>query len=147
MRNERKLLCLAAQNPPLALAYSATLASTSWHGRNNALLAESLLDSLEANPNASAAQLVTNATQLVPAAGNLLTVDVLDADATAEGTMAFLAEELSIGDMADTIAALKAQLGTAQPEEEEMLFASISALQHDLSAREVAHARNAHYHS
>ena len=55
----------------------------------------------------------------------------------------FLAEELGIGDAEDAVAALRSQLAdpacSTAPEDYEMLFESVVAMQKDLSRRRMAH--------
>lgn len=137
-RCERKLICLAAQNPALAMQYAGALAATSWHGRVNGMLAEAVLDALAEDPAVTPAGIVTRAMATVPSAGGMLTDSALDAGVTAEAMMGFLAEELAMGDVQETIAGIKAQLADPQafsPEEYDELFQTVTMLQKDLESR------------
>ena len=136
-RCERKLICLAAQNPQLALAHADSLASTNWHGRIKGMLAEAVLDALAQNPAATPAAIVSAATAVVPSAGSMLTDAALDPGASAESMMAFLSEELAIGDAQETIDSLKLQLKdprSALAQDTDELFRTVAALQKDLEA-------------
>ena len=141
-RFEREFLSLCARYPQMALAHAEALAQTGWHVAVHGIIAESLLATLAADPQASAAELVGAATaQAAPAAG-ILTSGVMTDKASPEDLAQFLVEELGIGDTEDAIAALKAQLDNPQdldPKEQELLFASVVAMQKDLSRRRVRH--------
>ncbi|MDO4502564.1 MAG: DNA primase [Coriobacteriia bacterium] len=137
-RCERKLICLAAMNPQLALGHASALAATNWHGRVNGMLAEAVLDALVDDPSATPAAIVTRATQTVPSAGGMLTDTALDPGVTPEDMMAFLEEELAMGDVQDTIDGIKAQLRDSQgvsPQDQDELFQMATLLQKDLEAR------------
>ena len=141
-RYERELLCLAARVPAEGLRLAGMLAQTSWHEPVHGLLAESLLDTLAANPAATPADIVTAAGARVPAAASVLTGATMSAPAGAEARLGdFLAEELALGDTEDAIAALKAQLATGEvpPDQRDGFFAAIVDLQKDLARRRAAH--------
>lgn len=134
-RCERKFICLAAQNPELALVHASALASTEWHGRINGLLAGAVLDALEKDPHASAAHIVSCATAVVPTAGSLLTDSALEPGTSAEAMMDFLAQELAAGNVQDAVDALQVQLRDPQavsPAEYDELFKIVVLLQKDL---------------
>ena len=115
-RFEREFLSLLAQHPDLALAHAGALAQTQWHDELHAALAQSVLSTLAADPAATAAQVVAQASQVHPLAAGVLT--------------------------GGTVAALRSQLAdpaSLAPEDYEMLFESVVAMQKDLSRRRMAH--------
>lgn len=141
-RFEREMLCLAAQNPVVALVHADALAQTQWHEPVHARLSECLLDVLAEDPAASPATIVTRAQQVVPQAASILTSGSRERAVSPEDAAAFLAEELAIGDMEDAVAALRAQLAdpARMPADEyELLFGAVVAMQKDLAARRAAH--------
>lgn len=141
-RFEREFLSLAAQHPPLALQHADALAQTQWHEAAHAALAQSMLGTLAQDPAASAAHIITEASRVVPTACGILTSGTMTGTATPSSLAVFLAEELGIGDAEDAIAALRAQMSdpsTDDPDEAEMLFQTVSALQKDLTNRRLAH--------
>lgn len=142
-RFERELLSLLAQHPLLGLEYADALAQVQWHDSLCATVAQSILETLSANPGANAAQVITEASKVNAAAAGLLTSGTMAAaEHTPENVARFLAEELSLGDTEEAIAGLRAQLSDTSSlpaEEVEMLFQSIAAMQKDLNARKAAH--------
>lgn len=141
-RFEREFLSLCTRFPEIALANVEVLASTQWHENIHSLLAESILASFSANPAASAAEIVTAAQEKVPSAASILTSGVMSEATEPTKLIVFLVEELSIGDLEDAIASLRAQLERPEnlsAEDQEMLFASVVAMQKDLKNRRAAH--------
>ena len=141
-RFEREFLSLCARYPVLALTHVEALGQTQWHERVHTIIAQSLLDTLAADPAATPARLVTEAQRVLPAAAGILTSGSMTEGATPERLAAFLAEELGIGDAEDAVAALRDQLADPArlaPDEYEMLFESVVAMQKDLSRRRAAH--------
>ena len=142
---ERQLLALAAARPDLALAHADALASTQWHDPLCATVSVSLLDTLAENPAATPAQLVGAASLADVRAGRLLSRGIPDA-ADPEQLVAFLVEELSIGDAEDAIAALRAQLANPAAlgaEDYETLYETVAAMQRDITARKRNHVAGA----
>ena len=141
-RFEREFLSLLAQHPDLALAHAGALAQTQWHDELHAALAQSVLSTLAADPAATAAQVVAQASQVHPLAAGVLTGGTMAEAADPADLATFLAEELGIGDAEDAVAALRSQLAdpaSLAPEDYEMLFESVVAMQKDLSRRRMAH--------
>ena len=140
-RFEREFLALCAQNPQLAFAMVDTIAQTQWHEPVHAKLASSLLDILAENENITPAQIITKASEATPIAARVLTARV--ASNVAPDQMArFLSEELSIGDMEDSIAALRAQIqnpALIDPDEYEILFESVVGMQKALNDMRKGH--------
>lgn len=141
-RFEREFISLCARFPNIALIQADVLAQTQWHETVHSLLAESLLATLAADPAASAAEIVSKAQASISSAADILTSGVMTKTTDPEKLAVFLAEELSIGDTEDAIAALRSQLQDPKnlaAEEQEMLFASVVAMQKELTKRKSAH--------
>ena len=141
-RFEREFLSLTAQRPELALAHADALAQTQWRESVHAALAQSVLDTLAADPTASGARVINEAAREIPRAAGILTSGTMDAGTDPGALARFLAEELAIGDVEDTVASMRAQLSdpaSLPPDEYEMLFQTVTALQKDLTNRRLAH--------
>ena len=140
-RFEGELLGLCAQNPLLALAHADSLAQTQWHEDVHSRLAFAMLDSLAANPAITPAELVSRISTDIPLASRILTTSRSASDD--EETMAtYLIEELSIGDMEDSISQLRMTLSAndgLDAEEREILFQSIVSMQKTLTDKKRAH--------
>ena len=141
-RFERQLLTLAARRPDLALLHADALAQTQWHEQAHAVVAQSMLDALAEDTAASSARLVTEASRALPAAAAVLTSGTVSETAAPEQLAAFLVEELAIGDAEDAVGALRAQIADPSrldPDELEMLYETVAAMQQDLKRRRAAH--------
>ncbi|MEG1434813.1 MAG: DNA primase [Gordonibacter sp.] len=141
-RFEREFLSLMAQNPAVALQHADVIAQTQWHDQAHAALAQSLLSTLSDDPSASAARIVTEASRVLPAAPGILTSGSTASSAAPASLAAFLVEELAIGDAEDAVDAMRAQMAdpaSLDPDEFEMLFQTVSAMQKDLSRRKLDH--------
>lgn len=141
-RFERKLISLLAQNPDLALAHVDTLAQTQWHDQANAHLAQIVLETLEENPAATAAQIVARASEAFPRAAGALTSASFSPNENREQTVAYLVEELEIGDMEDTLSSMNAQLKSdtsMTSDDREIMFAAVVELQKTVNAKRAAH--------
>lgn len=141
-RFEREFLSLMARRPDIAIQHADAIAQTQWHEPVHAVLAQSLLDTLAQKPDATAATLVTAAQEKVPSAPSILTSGSMAFDEGDVELAGFLNDELLIGDTDDAIAAMKDQLKRAEnmdPQEYEMLFESVVALQKDLAEKRKGH--------
>lgn len=141
-RFEREFLSLVAQHPNLALLHADALAQTQWHEQTHEVLAQSILATLAQDPSAPAARIITEASHVLPSAPGILTSGSMGSAMMPEPQAAFLVEELAIGDAEDAVAALRAQMANPAalpPEEFEMLFQTVTAMQKDLSKRRLAH--------
>ena len=141
-RFEREFLSLATRNPQIALDNAETLAQTQWHESVHALLSEAILGALTQNPQASPAEIITFAQKTIPSASNILTSGTTTEKLSPLKNAAFLVEELSLGDLEDAVAALKAQLAAPEglsSEEQEILFSSVVAMQKDINQRRLKH--------
>ena len=141
-RFERELLSLCAQNPQVALVHADALAQTQWHDRLHESLAVTLLDILAENPAITGASLVRAAMERDHRAANVLTAGRADGSQPIETLAQFYVEELSIGDMQDSIASLKEQLkrpDQISSEEYDLLFESVVSMQKTLAQARKAH--------
>lgn len=141
-RFEREYLSLCAQNPEIALSQAAVLAQTQWHEQIHTQLAENMLSSLAANPTIQAAELITHAQESIPRAADILTSGTMTETSNTQRLAQFLSEELEMGDLEDSIEALRLELDSPQDlstEEQELLFASVVSMQKDLQVRRQKH--------
>lgn len=141
-RFERRLISLLAQNPAMALEHVDSLAQTQWHDAANGQLANILLDLLEANPNVTAAQVVAEASNRFPRAAGALTSASFSENENREKTIAYLVEELEIGDLESTLATMNAQMksdSTLTADDRQIMFAAAVELQNSLNAKRAAH--------
>ena len=141
-RFERRLVSLLAQHPTIALQHADALAQTQWHDEANAQLAGIVLDVLENDPAAPPAKIVAAASERFPRAAGALTSATFDEGEDKQAAIRFLVEELEIGDMESTLAAMNDQLrsdGSMGPEEREIMFAAAVELQKSLAAKRSAH--------
>ena len=144
-RFERQLLALCAARTDLALVHADALASVQWHDPACAAVSASMLDILADDPAASPAAIVGAASMAEPRAAGFLTRGVPES-AVPEDLAAFLVEELSIGDAEEAVAAMRAQMSapaTMSPEDYELLFETVAAMQREITARKRAHAESA----
>ncbi len=139
---ERQLLALVAANPTIALMHADALAQTQWHDPLCQTVATSMLNTLADDPTSSAASIVSAAALVDSRAANLLTHG-FPQSAKPEYLASYLVEELAIGDAEDAVASLRLQLSapdSLDPEEYEMLFETVAAMQRDITARKRAHS-------
>jgi DNA primase len=147
MRCEREFLSVCAQYPEVALEQAAAMAQVKWHSSLYASVAGVLLQVLEENPNATPAQMVTQAAAAVPQAARILTSaqSLRDASGAAEATPArlarFLAEELAIGDQEEAIEQLQGQLNNPSipSDEADLYFNMVVSMQAELTAMRQNH--------
>ena len=141
-RFERRLVSLLAQNPELALEHADSLAQTQWHGAMNARLAETMLAILAERPDATPAGLISEMSEQLPRAAGALTSAALSPGEDLSHAVAFLVEELEIGDMESSLAAMNTQLkhsDAMSAEERDIMFQTVVDLQKTLSAKRAAH--------
>lgn len=139
-RSESEFVGLCTSYTPLALQYAQQLSQTNWHDSNNGRAAELVLDVLSKNPQATPAQIISEASRVMPQAANLLT-SVQSTDMPREELAHFLSEELAIGDQEDAIASLKQQLSDPNlPKEEgDLLNQAVIAMQAELRQMRANH--------
>ena len=139
---ERRLLSLFAQNPVIALEHVETLVQTQWHELTHSQLAECILRILEENPAASPATIVSAVTAQYPRAAGLLTSSSFDDADNVRDIARFLVEELEIGDMEQSLAAMNAQLKSPEivdDDERDIVFQACVELQKTIAAKRAAH--------
>ena len=144
-RFERQLLALCAARTDLALVHADALASVQWHDPACAAVSASMLDTLAEDPGAAPAAIVGAASMAEPRAAGFLTRGVPES-AVPEDLAAFLVEELSIGDAEEAVSAMRAQMSapaSMSPEDYELMFETVAAMQRELTARKRAHAESA----
>ena len=142
-RYEREFLVLCAHYPTLVFEQAEELAQTSWHVPLHAQVADALLETVAANPEATVPEVAAAIGQACPDATGLLVTR--DNDAQDPSLYArFLAEELAIGDLSSQIDDYRLALsdpGTLSADERKLLLQTVASLQRDLATRRKAHAR------
>ncbi|MDO4399556.1 MAG: DNA primase [Coriobacteriia bacterium] len=140
MRCEREFLSLCAQNPDIAMEHAGAMAQLKWHSNLYGQVAGVLLQVLGEDPNATAALLVTRATEAYPQAASILTSAQSDAP-NPQKLARFLAEELAIGDQEEAIEALQGQLNdpSLSPEESDLYFNLVVSMQAELKQMRQSH--------
>lgn len=136
LKAEREFLSLCSQNPAMVAEFLNTLGQTNWHDRIHRDLADIVLDILSTTPDITVAELIGKAQERNPLASRVLTSSVTQGIRSAHDSMKFLADELMIGDMEEVISSMRGQIKSEEDrsdEEQEALFQSIVALQHDLN--------------
>lgn len=131
LRFEREFLGLTAQNPLLALGFADTMTKTRWHDRVHAAIADALVSALLENPGITAAELVAKATASDAHAASILTAAAAGSDAQA--TLAYLANEIAIGDGEDDMAALKGRMARGEVADVDAAFNELVAMQQHLT--------------
>lgn len=131
LRFEREFLGLAAQNPLLALGFADAMTKTRWHDRVHAAIADALVSALLEDPGITAAELVAKATASDAHAASILTAAASGADA--QMTLAYLANEIAIGDGEDDMVALKGRMARGEVEDADAAFNELVAMQQRLT--------------
>ncbi|MGN0301915.1 MAG: toprim domain-containing protein, partial [Anaerotardibacter sp.] len=135
LKNEREFLALCAQNPAMIGDFANELGQTNWHENIHRDLADVLLDVCVEKPNATVAEVLDYAQQRNPYAMKVLTAAVTGDYHGAYEYLRFIADELSIGDLSDTITTMRLSLknnASMSEEERDWYFQSIVALQENL---------------
>lgn len=137
LRIEREFLSLCAREPQLGLSYAAVLAQTQWRRSAHADIAAALLAYLSENAQASAGDVVRGVEGLCPGSSSTLTHASTYDDFEPAEVAQFLAEELAIRDMEDSVVALNVQLkdpSSMSQEDYDMTYAAVVSMQKDLTA-------------
>ncbi len=140
-RLERELLSLIAQNPLIALPKMDDICQIHWHYKLHEQLFDSIASALSDDPQISAATLISQVDEVYSEGAGILTSGVVQEDKDIDEVIAFLLQELSIGDIEDAIHDLNLQLSDQKnlsKDEIDMTLNSLVALQKDLSARREA---------
>ena len=101
-----------------------------------------MLGTLEKKPDASAAQIIAAASEIAPRAAGALTSASFSENENPQHAIAFLVEELEIGDIESTLTSMNSQLKsdpTLTQEDRELIFAAVVDLQKTLNAKRAAH--------
>lgn len=141
LRFERGLLALCAQNPMLALQYADSLAQANWHDEAHRSISDSILATLAAKPEASAAEIVSAASLAEPRATKILT-SVVAQDKPVDEIAQYLVDELAISDVEESIASMRAALsepGSMDADEYEIMFQSVVGMQKALNEMKSQH--------
>ena len=142
LRSEREFLSLVAQNPAMAPDFLSALMQTNWHENVHEQLAQLLVDILGENPIITVSDLIFTAQQRNPYASRVLTSSVVQGTTSAFDSLTYLARELQIGDLEQTIEEMTAQLKLSESlsaEERDELFKTIVVIQNDLNALRSRH--------
>ena len=143
LRIEREFLALCARHADVGLAYADALVQTIWHRDAHRCVAQALIAYLAEHPEASSpGEVVRGVSAMVEGAASTLTAASLYDDIEPEQLARFLADELAIRDMEDSIAAVNAQLKHPEdmaPEEYEQAYQDVVMLQRELVALRSAH--------
>lgn len=141
-RTEREFISLCAAYPQLALQHAQQLSQASWHDADNGRAAQLLIDALAANPHATPAQIISEASQAMPRAANILT-SARSTDLPPDQLARFLSEELAIGDQEQAIESLKRRLRDPNlpADEGDLLNQAVIALQAELRTMRANHVR------
>ncbi|MCR5582009.1 MAG: DNA primase [Eggerthellaceae bacterium] len=139
-RYEAEFIGVCAHHPELVMSYAASLAQVAWHVPLHAQAADELLAAIAENPQLTPAELAARITSQYPEASRLLVERESDASAGDDfnAYASFLSEILATGDLASQIETYRAQLShpeSLSEEESELLFETVSALQHELAER------------
>lgn len=141
LRTEREFLSLCAHTPAMIGEFMGELGQTEWHEKAHRDLASAIMDLAVEHPDITVAELIMKAGERCPYAPRVLTASTTEGNAPAADTLRFLADELSIGDMEDAIAAMRTHLDAATTDEErDETFQAIYALQSELNALRARHA-------
>ena len=101
-----------------------------------------MVATLENNPAASPADLVSAAAIVDPRASGILTSGSAGGFSSIEQEGDFLIDELQIGDLESTLADMKSQMGQGSPlseEERNMIFQAAVELQKTITAKKAGH--------
>lgn len=132
-----------ARRSDLAMSHLGVLSQTAWHLPLHERAAATLLDVMAEEPGLGAAETVARAEAREPGVARILTSGALSGAQDDTTFASFLAEELSIGDLEDQLAAMQEQLKNADSLPEEVsrsLFESVMGLGEELRARRLSHA-------
>lgn len=143
LRIEREFLALCARHADLALAYASVLVQTLWHRETHSQTAQALIAYFAEHPEStSPGEVVRGVEAMVPNASATLTAASVYDDIDPAQLAQFLAEELAIRDMEDSIAALSVQLkhpDAMAADEYQEAYEGVVMLQKELVALRAGH--------
>lgn len=143
LRIEREFLALCARHADVGLGYADVLVQTMWHRRAHKDIAQALIAYLAEHPDAcEPGDVVRGVSAMVENAASTLTAASVYDDIDPAQLACFLAEELDIRDMEDSIAAVNAQLkhpDSMSADEYRQAYEDVVMLQKELVALRSAH--------
>ena len=145
LRFEREFLSAVACNPLESDPYVPALPTIVWRSRLHKVLASYLSDAITSTPSITCASLVAGAEKAFPTATAVLLGGRMADAGDIETLLAYLYEELVIGDMEEAIAKDRARLATLQhagegeDEEADALYKRIADAQRELTALKKVH--------
>lgn len=143
LRIEREFLALCAQHADVGLSYADALVQTLWHRSVHRSIAQALIAYLAEHPEASApGDVVRGVSAMVEGASATLTAASVYDEVDPAQLARFLAEELAIRDMEDSILAINVQLkhpDAMSGEEYAQAYEDVVMLQKELVALRSAH--------
>lgn len=143
LRIEREFLALCAQHTAVGLGYAEILAQTAWHQESYGIISQALLAFFAEHPECmDAGEVVRGVESMLPGSASVLTSASVYDEADPARLAQFLAEELALRDMEDSIVALNVQLkhpGSMTEEEYAMAYETVVALQKELVSLRSAH--------
>ena len=144
LRFERDFLGVLAQNPADSAPYLDSVAALRWHAPFNEAVAFALVDQLYRNPAIDAAALVGAVEQAVPRSAAMLSAQTVPQGRTVQEHLAFVFEELQIGDLEDSLAEMRRAFQSTPFTDDERrdAFTAITSLKQTINQRKAAHARS-----
>lgn len=143
LRIEREFLSLCARHAEVGTGYAGVLMQTLWHRDSHRTIAQALVAFLAERPDAVRAdEVVRGVSGMVEGAAAVLTAASVYDDIDPAQLAQFLAEELAIRDMEDSIAAIGAQLKHPEgmtPAESQEAYENVVMLQKELVGLRGAH--------
>ena len=145
LRFEREFLSAIACNPQDAAPFVPSLAAITWRDRLHKVLASYLAETITAHPRITCAGLVAGAEKSSPAATAVLLGGRMSDTEDTDNLLAYLYEELIIGDMEEAISKDRARLtslqhaGAGDGTEADALYQRIAEAQRDLTGLKKAH--------
>lgn len=143
LRIEREFLALCAQHTAVGLGYAEILAQTAWHQESYGIISQALLAFFAEHPECmDAGEVVRGVESMLPGSASVLTSASVYDEVDPARLAQFLAEELALRDMEDSIVALNVQLkhpGSMTEEEYAMAYETVVALQKELVSLRSAH--------
>lgn len=136
LRSEREFLSLCAQNPAMALDFFNVLGQTNWREPIHKELADVLMDIFAQTPTITVADLLLKAQEKCPFANRVFTSSVVQGNRSAYESLQYLADDLSMGDLEQTITSMREQLkqmNALATEEKDQMFQAIMVLQNELN--------------
>ncbi len=144
LRFERDFLGVLAQNPADSAPYLDSVAALRWHAPFNEAVAFALVDQLYRYPAIDAAALVGAVEQAVPRSAAMLSAQTVPQGRTVQEHLAFVFEELQIGDLEDSLAEMRRAFQSTPFTDDERrdAFTAITSLNQTINQRKAAHARS-----